>query len=134
MYWKQKKSWHCLIVTHHDNHGASSSSQNVETNEDCEFCGMTSVVKQFHLKICEGYMRQEATASLPHITDDYQHSSSSSQYVERNTVHIPTQFVDCGPTIKEEIKEENVEFHDPLRLSYAVQSLDEPVTYEEFFV
>ena len=27
------------------------------------------------------------------------------------------QFVDCGPTIKEEIKEENVEFHDPLRLS-----------------
>ena len=44
------------------------------------------------------------------------------------------QFVDCGPTIKEEIKEENVEFHDPLRLSYAVQSLDEPVTYEEFFV
>ena len=45
-----------------------------------------------------------------------------------------TQFVDCGETIKEEIKEENVEFHDPLRLSYAVQSLDEPVTYEEFFV
>ena len=44
------------------------------------------------------------------------------------------EFVDCGETIKEEIKEENVEFHDPLRLSYAVQSLDEPVTYEEFFV
>ena len=81
----------------------------------------------------EGYIKQEATASLPHITDDYHHSSSS-QYVERNTVRIATQFVDCGPTIKEEIKEENVEFHDPLRLSYAVQSLDEPVTYEEFFV
>ena len=51
-----------------------------------------------------------------------------------STSQISTQFVDCGPTIKEEIKEENVEFHDPLRLSYAVQSLDEPVTYEEFFV
>ena len=51
-----------------------------------------------------------------------------------STSQISTQFVDCGPTIKEEIKEENVEFHDPLRLSYVVQSLDEPVTYEEFFV
>merc|ERR1719427_2478248 len=56
-----------------------------------------------------------------------QESSSSSQNVETNTVNIPTQFVDCGPEIKEEIKEENVESHDPLRLSYAVQSLDEPV-------
>ena len=68
-----------------------------------------------------------------HITDN-SWASSSSENIETNTGHIPTQFVDCGPTIKEEIKEENVEFHDPLRLSYAVQSLDEPVTYEEFFV
>ena len=67
-------------------------------------------------------------------TPDNHGASSSSQNIETNTGHIPTQFVDCGPTIKEEIKEENVEFHDPLRLSYAVQSLDEPVTYEEFFV
>ena len=67
-------------------------------------------------------------------TTDNHGASSSSQNIETNTGHIPTQFVDCGPTIKEEIKEENVEFHDPLRLSYAVQSLDEPVTYEEFFV
>ena len=63
-----------------------------------------------------------------------QESSSSSQNVETNTGDIPTQFVDCGPEIKEEMKEENVEFHDPLRLSFDVQSLDEPVTYEEFFV
>ena len=51
-----------------------------------------------------------------------------------STPQISTLFVDCGPTIKEEIKEENIEFHDPLRLSYVVQSLDEPVTFEEFFV
>ena len=53
-------------------------------------------------------------------TTDNHGASSSSQSIETNTGHIPTRFVDCGPTIKEEIKEENVEFHDPLRLSYAV--------------
>ena len=44
------------------------------------------------------------------------------------------KFVDCGETIKEEIKEEIEEEYqrDPLRLSNAVLSLDEPVTYEEF--
>ena len=44
------------------------------------------------------------------------------------------EFIDCGETIKEEIKEEVEEEYqrDPLRLSNAVQSLDEPVTYEEF--
>ena len=94
---------------------------------------MKNIYKEFHDKICPRNERKEDTASLSHTTDNSQPSSSSLN-IETNTAHIPTQFVDCGPTIKEEIKEENVEFHDPLRLSYAVQSLDEPVTYEEFFV
>ena len=43
--------------------------------------------------------------------------SSSYQNIELNTGHItPTLFVDCCKTIKEEIKEEKVEFDDPLRL------------------
>ena len=99
----------------------------------CDLCGVINIYKVFHDKICPGNEKRDDTASLSHTTDNYG-ASSSSQNIETNTGHIPTQFVDCGPTIKEEIKEENVEFHDPLRLSYAVQSLDEPVTYEEFFV
>ena len=55
-----------------------------------------------------------------------------SQETVASTSQNLTEYVDCGETIKEEIKEENVEFHDPLRLSFAVQSLDEPVTYEAF--
>ena len=40
-----------------------------------------------------------------------------NQNIELNTGHItPTLFVDCCKTIKEEIKEEKVEFDDPLRL------------------
>ena len=40
-------------------------------------------------------------------------------------------FVDCGETIKQEIKEETDGGYelDPLRESYAVTSLDQPVTY-----
>ena len=67
------------------------------------------------------------------ISDIIKSETSESEETVASTSHN-LQFVDCGETIKEEIKEENVEFHDPLRLSYAVQSLDEPVTYEEFFV
>ena len=59
-------------------------------------------------------------------------TSLSEETVASISHHL--EFVNCGETIKEEIKEENMEFHDPLRLSYAVQSLDEPVTYEDFFV
>ena len=61
------------------------------------------------------------------------HKEIISEETTTSTSQISTQFVDCGPTIKEEIKEENVEFHDPLSLSNDVQSLNEPVTYEEFF-
>ena len=70
---------------------------------------------------------------INHKTTCHGNTSSLQNQVTASTSHN-LQFVDCGETIKEEIKEENVEFHDPLRLSYAVQSLDEPVTYEEFFV
>jgi len=58
-----------------------------------------------------------------------------SEETVASTSHYLTQFVDCGEreTIKEEIKEEVEEYQrDPLRLSNAVQSLDELVTYEEF--
>ena len=57
-----------------------------------------------------------------------------SQETVASTSQNLTQFVDCGDTIKEEIKEEVEDEYqrDPLRLSNAVQSLDEPVTYEEF--
>ena len=70
---------------------------------------------------------------INHKTTCHGNTSSLQNQVTASTSHN-LQFVDCGETIKEEIKEENVEFHDPLRLSYAVKSLDEPVTYEEFFV
>ena len=46
----------------------------------------------------------------------------------------PFAYVHCDKTIKKEVKEENVQIDDPLRLSYPVQSLCEPVTYEHFFM
>ena len=60
--------------------------------------------------------------------------TSESEETVVSTSHNLTQFVDCRETIKEEMKEEVEEEYqrDPLRLSNAVQSLDEPVTYEEF--
>ena len=82
----------------------------------CDLCGVINIYKVFHDKICPGNEKRDDTASLSHTTDNYG-ASSSSQNIETNTRQFPTQFVDCGPTIKEEIKEENVEFHDPLRLS-----------------
>ena len=66
------------------------------------------------------------------IRDSVKSETSESQETVASTSQNLTQFVDCGETIKEEIKEENEEFHDPLRLSFSVQSLDEPVTYEAF--
>ena len=86
--------------------------------------------------VCAQYYQLQNHKNLECSNNTDNHGASSSyQNIETNTGHIsPTLFVDCCKTIEEEIKEENVEFHDPLRLSYAVQSLDEPVTYEEFFV
>ena len=69
---------------------------------------------------------------INHKTTCHGNTSSLHNQITASTSQNLTQFVDCGETIKEEIKEENVEFHDPLRLSFAVQSLDEPVTYEAF--
>ena len=67
------------------------------------------------------------------ISDIIKSETSESEETVASTSHN-LQFVDCGETIKEEIKEEVDEEYqrDPLRLSNAVQSLDEPVTYEEF--
>ena len=69
---------------------------------------------------------------INHKTICHGNTSLLQNQITASTSQNLTQFVDCGETIKEEIKEENVEFHDPLRLSFAVQSLDEPVTYEAF--
>ena len=70
---------------------------------------------------------------INHKTTCHGNTSSLQNQVTASTSHN-LQFVDCGETIKEEIKEEVEEEYqrDPLRLSNAVQSLDEPVTYEEF--
>ena len=62
--------------------------------------------------------------------------TAGNQEIVASTSTTVTEFVDCGETIKEEIKEEVEDEYqrDPLILSNAVQSLDESVTYEEFFV
>ena len=98
----------------------------------CTLCGCKNLSKDYHEEMCSGNERLEDTASLSNTTDN-PGAISSSQNIETNTARIPhTQFVDCGPTIKEELIEENMEFHDPLTLSYAVECvLDESVTYEE---
>ena len=53
------------------------------------------------------------------VTDNQISDNIKSEETVASTSHN-LQFVDCGETIKEEIKEENVEFYDPLRLSYVV--------------
>ena len=70
---------------------------------------------------------------INHKTTCHGNTSSLQNQVTASTSNN-LKFVDFGETIKEEIKEEVEEEYqrDPLRLSNAVQSLDEPVTYEEF--
>ena len=85
--------------------------------------------------MCSGNERLEDTASLSNTTDNLG-AIASSQIIETNSARIShSQFVDCGPTMKEELIEENMELHDPLSLFDAVECLlDESVTYEESFV
>ena len=84
----------------------------------CDLCGLMNLLKENHCKICPRNQRIEHTASLSYTTDNPGGSSSSQNFVTNTGLILPTQFVDCGPTIKEEIKEENMDFQDPLRLSY----------------
>ena len=84
----------------------------------CDLCGLMNIYKEYHCKICPQNQRIEHTASLSYTTDNPGGSSSSQNFVTNTGLILPTQFVDCGPTIKEEIKEENMDFQDPLRLSY----------------
>ena len=84
----------------------------------CDLCGLKNIFKENHCKICPRNQRIEHTASLSYTTDNPGGSSSSQNFVTNTGLILPTQFVDCGPTIKEEIKEENMDFQDPLRLSY----------------
>jgi len=67
------------------------------------------------------------------ISDIIKSETLESQETIASTSQNLTHFVDCGETIKKEIKEEVEDEYqrDPLQLSNAVQSLDEPVTYEE---
>ena len=83
----------------------------------CDLCGLMNLLKENHCKICPRNQRIEHTASLSYTTDNPGGSSSSQNFVTNTGLILPTQFVDCGPTIKEEIKEENMDFQDPLRLS-----------------
>ena len=83
----------------------------------CDLCGLMNLLKENHCKICPRNQRIEHTASLSYTTDNPGGSSSSQNFVTNTGLIFPTQFVDCGPTIKEEIKEENMDFQDPLRLS-----------------
>ena len=69
--------------------------------------------------------------------DDYQdNGDNETDFTQEKDETVASVFVDCGETIKQEIKEETDGGYelDPLRESYAVTSLDQPVTYEEFFV
>jgi len=101
----------------------------------CGVCGHVfnferHLMSHHYSNLCPGKKLSE-----PHkdITD---HDSKSNVNMTEHNGEAASNFnfVDCGPTIKEEIKEEVVEYEsDPLRLSHTVQSLDEPVTYEEFF-
>ena len=83
----------------------------------CDLCGLKNIFKENHCKICPRNQRIEHTASLSYTNDNPGGSSSSQNFVTNTGLILPTQFVDCGPTIKEEIKEENMDFQDPLRLS-----------------
>ena len=86
----------------------------------CNLCGCKNLTKEYHEEMCSGNERLEDTASLSNTTDN-PGAISASQIIETNTARIPhSQFVDCGPTIKEELIEENIEFHDPLTLSYEI--------------
>ena len=55
---------------------------------------------------------------INHKTTCHGNTSLLQNQITALTSQISTQFVDCGPTIKEEMKEENMDFQDPLRLSY----------------
>ena len=110
----------------------SETSESEENLAQKEMSGTTSYNPYLCVQCWNSFSLE--SDYINHKTTCHGNTSSLQNQVTASTSQISTQFVDCGPTIKEEIKEENVEFHDPLRLSYAVQSLDEPVTYEEFFV
>ena len=90
----------------------------------------------FRDQLVEKRERLLGSATDNQISDIIKSETLESEETVASTSHNLTQFVDCGETIKEEIKEEVQEEYqrDPLRLSNAVQSLDEPVTVEEFFV
>ena len=140
---------------------SSSSSQNVETNtgdlqQNIE-SGKQVMLEHCYFKYLLDHDNSVQTSDYKQ-TNDYQEDTQLEikqeffelleQQVDSNmeisdivkgeavasTSQNLTQFVDCGDTIKEEIKEEVEDEYqrDPLRLSNAVQSLDEPVTYEEF--
>ena len=65
------------------------------------------------------------------ISDSFKvEPSENEKEATTSTSQFSTQFVDCGPTIKEEKEEENVEFHKPLKSSYALHSFYQSDTYE----
>ena len=104
-----------------------------ESQENSEYQEMSALLS-YNPYLCVQCWNSFSIESdyINHKTICHGNTSLLQNQITASTSQNLTQFVDCGETIKEEIKEENVEFHDPLRLSFAVQSLDEPVTYEAF--
>ena len=109
------------------------SENNLVNDSNCELISEIDNVEHKLEPISEEDNVKVESDYINHKTTCHGNTSSLQNQVTASTSQNLTPFVDCGPEIKEEIKEENVEFHDPLRLSYAVQSLDEPVTFKEFF-
>ena len=115
--------------------GCDENNTSVGEKWICGVCGHVfnferHLMSHHYSNLCPGKKLSEPPKD---ITDD--DSKSNVNMTEHNGEAASNfNFVDCGPTIKEEIKEEVVECEsDPLRLSHTVQSLDEPVTSEEFF-
>ena len=116
---------HCYFKYLLDHDNSVQTSDYKQTNDYQEDTQLE--IKQEFFELLE----QQVDSNIE-ISDIVKCETLESQETVGSTSHNLTEYVDCGETIKEEIKEENVEFHDPLRLSFAVQSLDEPVTYEAF--
>ena len=115
--------------------GCAEDNTSVGEKWICGVCGHVfnferHLMSHHYSNLCPGKKLSE-----PHKDNTDHDSKSNVNMTEHNGEAASNfNFVDCGPTIKEEIKEEVVECEsDPLRLSHTVQSLDEPVTYEEFF-
>ena len=66
--------------------------------ESCKLCGMERVIAEVHVKVCKGNFKSQ--------NEDYIGPIEKSQD-ETKTGDITSEFIDCGETIKYEIKQED---------------------------